>query len=421
MQKKIIIFLFLFILLFTYKLVLAQENSPSPSSSSSNSEAFTNIYLNEIYPSPNSGETEWIEIYNDNDFELDLVNWKIKDAADNKKTFSLIIKAKSFALVEATFLNNSGDMVILLNQNEEEKDKLAENYPSIKNGSSWSKANGIWCIASPTKENINNDCIIPTEKPTTIPSPSTTPSSTIENIFDYEKIEITEIYPNPKDGDEWVEFYNGNDFVVNLEGWYIKDNSGNKKSLEDLEIETKKYGYISFSSGYLNNSGDKITLFNSQNMEKDKLSENYPAIDEAKSWAKVDNNWCVAEGTKGDKNGECQESEEEEKEEDEEEDKKEALLPEDINKIEPEKKLLFIRNLPDFFQSKESSISTKSSILGASNSAVARMGEDIKQISQKDGFVFLITAGLGAIIMLWTGIPLFYPKFRLLFDKINEA
>jgi len=48
------------------------------------------IVINEILPSPEGPdeENEWIEIYNQNDFEADLSGWKIKDAEGTKTKYA---------------------------------------------------------------------------------------------------------------------------------------------------------------------------------------------------------------------------------------------------------------------------------------------------------------------------------------------
>lgn len=37
------------------------------------------VVINEFYPSPNSGEQEWVELYNPSDVALDISNWIIDD------------------------------------------------------------------------------------------------------------------------------------------------------------------------------------------------------------------------------------------------------------------------------------------------------------------------------------------------------
>ncbi|MEK7104140.1 MAG: lamin tail domain-containing protein, partial [Patescibacteria group bacterium] len=83
-----------------------------------------NIFLSEILPSPEGSDTEneFIEIFNANNFEIDLSSWKIKDKVGAVKSYSLPentkINANGFLVLKSSqtkiSLNNSGDGVELL-------------------------------------------------------------------------------------------------------------------------------------------------------------------------------------------------------------------------------------------------------------------------------------------------------------------
>ena len=82
------------------------------------------------------------------------------------------------------------------------------------------------------------------------------------------------MYPYPADGEkEWVELYNGNDFTVNLEGWYIDDAAGSGSSPKKLtlSIPATSYGTVTFSSSLFNNAGDTVRLLNTVQTEKDSM------------------------------------------------------------------------------------------------------------------------------------------------------
>ncbi|MBZ9571864.1 lamin tail domain-containing protein [Patescibacteria group bacterium] len=51
----------------------------------------SDIFINEILPSPEGPDDkeEWIEIFNENNFEVDLSGWKIKDTSGKVKTYTL--------------------------------------------------------------------------------------------------------------------------------------------------------------------------------------------------------------------------------------------------------------------------------------------------------------------------------------------
>jgi len=106
-------------------------------------EAQYKIILTEIYPSPNTGEKEWIEIYNPTDIDIDLSNYKIMDInSDNiyirNYLLSGILNSNSYESFEnlGISLNNTGDQIGLFYKNE-----LIDEvkYPSITKGKSFSR------------------------------------------------------------------------------------------------------------------------------------------------------------------------------------------------------------------------------------------------------------------------------------------
>lgn len=141
--------------------------TPFPFSYATPTPTLTNIKSNfkleitEIYPNPYTGESEWVEIYNPNDFEVELINWEIDDQEGGSSpiSFSTKIPAKEFFVLDLTktMLNNSGDEVRLLNSNGEIVDKISYNA-SQKDFSYAKDEKGNWCFQSPTKGEKNNIC-----------------------------------------------------------------------------------------------------------------------------------------------------------------------------------------------------------------------------------------------------------------------
>jgi hypothetical protein len=149
---------------------------PTPTSSVAKNPS-TGIYLNEFMPNP-STVYEWVEIYNDNNFEVELTGWKIGDSTINTKSVpDLTIPAHSVKAVDigSGFLNNSTDDVKLIN----DKGATVDTYTYSKiseDGYGWSKVNGSWCFAVLSKGQGNNSCASPTSSPTQ--TPTSTPTST---------------------------------------------------------------------------------------------------------------------------------------------------------------------------------------------------------------------------------------------------
>ncbi len=112
----------------------------------------TGIIFNEILPSPEGpdAEEEWIELYNQNDFDVDLSGWTIQDTTGSAKTYTLNAKIPALGYLVLSrpetkiTLNNTGDGLNLFNPNEEIVDSvdfgkafLGQSYSKISSGWAW--------------------------------------------------------------------------------------------------------------------------------------------------------------------------------------------------------------------------------------------------------------------------------------------
>jgi len=110
------------------------------------------VSLSEVYPNPEKGREEWVEIYNPGSTKFDLTNWKLTDAANHAKALSGEVGGKSYKVFRypSGWLNNSGDTLNLTNPTG----KLIEKYSfgSIDKGLSIAKdAGNKWRVTtSPT-------------------------------------------------------------------------------------------------------------------------------------------------------------------------------------------------------------------------------------------------------------------------------
>jgi len=289
---------------------------------------FAGVMINEIYPNPKDAEKEWIEVINTDSEPVNLSGWYFEDKAANIKKIESIssINKDEIKIIEGD-VNSSGDGDGWFLNNTDEKIYLKDAGKNIIDEYSYSKTNEGWSFAripdgkiwyetiSVTKGESNGNTIptptsvstpTSTPKPTTTTTPTSTSTPTPQPNNDYENISLTEIYPSPESGsNEWVEIYNGNDSEVNLDGWYIQDNAGTYKELNDFTIGGKSYAYFAFGSGYLNNVGDTVTLTNTEKKTKSSLPGAYPDLDSNQSWAKVGDGWCIAKPSKGEANNTC--------------------------------------------------------------------------------------------------------------------
>lgn len=142
---------------------------PSPTSTPTlifSPTSYENIYLSEVMVNPGNGEKEWVEIYNDNDFLVELKNWFIDDlenAGSTAKNFNIVIDKKSYGVIElsAAIFNNNGDEVRLLDFNKREKDSFE--YLSSQIGKSYGRisfASDEWCQQEPSRGEKNSVCLI---------------------------------------------------------------------------------------------------------------------------------------------------------------------------------------------------------------------------------------------------------------------
>jgi lamin tail-like protein len=148
--------------------IVINPADPTPSPTPEEKTDYDNIFITEIYPSPETGSNEWIELYNDNDFTVNLDNWKIEDDAGTSKQlddFEMPAKSYYYYAFGSGFLNNNGDVVFLLNYQDDRKDSIGDKYPEIEKDFSWAKVGDSWCIAEPSKGESNSNCYEEEENP----------------------------------------------------------------------------------------------------------------------------------------------------------------------------------------------------------------------------------------------------------------
>lgn len=127
---------------------------------------YQNIYISEIYPFPNDSEKEWVELFNNNDYEVNLNGWYLDDKENSgasPKKIDLKILAKQYGVFEfnSSILNNNGDSVRLLDYKNNVINDLE--YNSSEKAKSLSRndfSQDILCITNPTKNNSNENCTI---------------------------------------------------------------------------------------------------------------------------------------------------------------------------------------------------------------------------------------------------------------------
>lgn len=127
---------------------------------------FPKIVINELLPSPagSDAEEEWIEVFNPNDFEVDISSWQIKDTVGKTKAYifpkETKISAKGFLVLKRPItkitLNNDGDGVRLTGPDEKIIDEIS--YQKAEEGKSYNRTESGWIWSNnltPGARNIN--------------------------------------------------------------------------------------------------------------------------------------------------------------------------------------------------------------------------------------------------------------------------
>lgn len=129
------------------------------------------IVINEILPSPEGpdSENEWIEIFNQNDFGVDLSGWKIFDAVGTVKIYvfpaNTEISPKGFLVLPrpstGITLNNEGDGLKLSNPDGKIIDSVS--YEKAPTGSSYNRFVSDWFWSTIPTPGLTNQTASPGE------------------------------------------------------------------------------------------------------------------------------------------------------------------------------------------------------------------------------------------------------------------
>lgn len=152
-------------------LTLTPTITPTPEKQSTYT-YYENIYISEVMVYPDSGNNEWIELYNNNNFPVSLIDWYIDDlenAGSAPKKFSLDIPPKNYRVfnLSSSIFNNNGDSVRLLDFDKNLKDSFEyNNSTQRKTIGRINIENDEFCLQEPSYEAPNNPCLIKSTQPT---------------------------------------------------------------------------------------------------------------------------------------------------------------------------------------------------------------------------------------------------------------
>ena len=238
----------------------------TPGKKSSTKKIFpTGILINELLPNPEGKdkEGEFIELYNANDFKVELKNWSLTNRKNNSFTFpddsfscgekiKWEIKPKSYLLLNYstygfTLHNSGGEKIILKNPNGvpvSEASYAGNAKSGLAYAFDFNNEEFQWTTTpTPEKENI---ITAPKKKSRKKKSKG---DSGENDLSSAEKVYLNEILPNPK-GDEktgeYIEIVNLENKPVDLYKWKLKDAS--------------KYGKYIFKEHFILGPGDYFAI-----------------------------------------------------------------------------------------------------------------------------------------------------------------
>lgn len=82
------------------------------------------LSINEIMSQPFSGQTEWVEIFNSSDVDIDASDFYLQEGGNSKFYLKGIIPAKFYMIVKTKNLNNAGDQIRLFSKNGQLLDEI---------------------------------------------------------------------------------------------------------------------------------------------------------------------------------------------------------------------------------------------------------------------------------------------------------
>lgn len=123
------------------------------------------VIINEILPNPRGPDEtkEWIEIYNQNNFEINLSKWTLRDKSGSIKKYSILdgtkISAHGFLVFKRPetkiIMNNKTDKILLLDPNNKIVSSVSFTLAPLGQSYNNIKSNWLWSL-NPTAGKANN-------------------------------------------------------------------------------------------------------------------------------------------------------------------------------------------------------------------------------------------------------------------------
>jgi hypothetical protein len=246
----------------------------------------TSLLITEVMPDPAGDDSlyEWLEIQNTSQQTLEISDWKINNfklpqtqlqkgeiAILARSPMSILTQQPNLTNKILTFnlnLANSGSALKLTDNSELLQQTFT--YGQAQTDKSFELLNGNCEIiqVNPIGNSIgktNCSCPITT---TTNPTLSLITPTITENTSNYSN-SVYISASSPCTSPEYIEIYNADSYTINLKNWILEDVSENSDIISELTIEPNHSQQVQTSKVTLNNSGDRLTLFDPAGMQKD--------------------------------------------------------------------------------------------------------------------------------------------------------
>ena len=239
------------------------------------------ISISEIYPNPAEGKKEFVELVNSTDKDIDITGWKLDDISSGgsaTQTLSGIISAKGVLLLEDgnglnIILNNDADSVILYDPNGVIQSQVDYTMKSSQKGFSYMKVDNTWVWnAEPSPRVINTSPVVVLPEPQLNPIIQPIIPQPILPQYEIGSIILSELYPYPQEGNEFIELINTTDQDIDVTGWKLSDLA--KTYILSGIVPAKGYRtwYQDESKISLNNTSDTVTLTDTYNQIQSSVS-----------------------------------------------------------------------------------------------------------------------------------------------------
>jgi beta-lactamase superfamily II metal-dependent hydrolase len=300
------------------------------------------LFSEVFYDTPgDENKEEWIELYNSTAADVDISGWAITDNNGTGYTYSFpagaSIKAGTYLTVgrdsagftalygyEADFygnlpyLNNGGDTIILYDSANNQIDAVAwEGGASAGIPEGWGSTSNPWAGSGNTivrtEPAVDTDTYADWGYATDNGDPQTQDGGVVAVKVVFSEIFYDTLGDETKE--EWFEIYNDSAKLVDLSGWKVIDNNGTGwtytfpagstiKAGTFMTIARDSAGFIALYSyeadlygnlPYLNNGGDTLILYDTENNEIDAVAwEGGASGGIPEGWGSTSNPWASA-------------------------------------------------------------------------------------------------------------------------------